>query len=128
STVRAIQNTTSKAKDGSHALMISFNSDNDQMYPTIGSNNVPRTLNGGETLTGYILKTQGSSVEVIFYVADQSGTWFKDDNSTTYVNSVQTWYPITFKVPANFQGPATHVGVVLFGYDAVVYIDAISWR
>ncbi|GHO46713.1 hypothetical protein [Ktedonospora formicarum] len=121
---------TSSAKDGSHVLMVSYNSDNSSSYPTLETPLLPKTLKSGQTITAYILKTQGSSVEASLYIADQNDTWYKatSDSNVAFVNSNQTWYSFTFRVPSNIQGPATKVGIILFGYNAVVYIDAIDWN
>jgi hypothetical protein len=47
---------------------------------------------------------------------------------TTVVQNDDTWYSVTFTLPANFKGSASQVGLILFGYNAVVYIDDISWH
>ncbi|GHO75846.1 hypothetical protein KSD_36170 [Ktedonobacter sp. SOSP1-85] len=129
-TVSALKNlSTSSAKDGSHVLMVSYDSDNNQSYPTFETGQLPKTLNAGQTVRTYILKTQGSNVEASLYIADQNDTWYKStaDSDTALVNNAQTWYSVSFTVPSNIQGPATKVGIILFGYNAVVYIDAYSW-
>lgn len=130
-TLLAVKNlSVSNAKDGSHILMVSYDSDNDESYPTLESSQLPKTLKAGQRITAYILKTQGSDVRASLYIADQSDTWYKamSDRDVAFVNNNYTWYSFSFTVPANIQGPATKVGVILFGYKAVVYIDAISWH
>ncbi|WP_244422232.1 hypothetical protein [Ktedonobacter racemifer] len=129
-TVSALKNlSTSSAKDGSHVLMVSYNSDNNQSYPTFETGQLPKTLNAGQTVRTYILKTQGSNVEASLYIADQNDTWYKSmaNSDIVLVNNAQTWYSVSFTVPSNIQGPATKVGIILLGYNAVVYIDAYSW-
>jgi hypothetical protein len=128
-TVQSLQNAAGVAYDGSRSLMVSWNSNDEKNYPTFGSDNVPTTLSAGQTVTGYILKTKGTHVEASLYIADQTGTWFKspNDSDTTYVSNNQTWYAVSYTIPSNIQGPVTHVGIILFGYNATVYLDSFNW-
>lgn len=127
-TIESITNVaTSQAKDGGHVLMVSFDSDNDQSYPCVGTSSLPAPLKAGQTIAASILKQKGSRVKADLYVVDQAGKWYSG-NTLTLVDSPNTWYPITFRVPSTMKGPATQVGIILFGDNAVVYIDAIHWK
>jgi hypothetical protein len=128
-TVLAIKNlSTSRAKDGSHVLMISYDSDNDQSYPTFETGQLPKTLNAGQTVRTSILKTQGSNVRASLYIVDQRGTWYKAaDSDCISINESWAWYSISYTVPSDIYGPASRVGIIFFGYNAEVYIDAYNW-
>jgi hypothetical protein len=127
-TIESIKNVaTSQAKDGGHVLMVSYDSDDDHSYPCVGTSNLPATLKAGQTITASILKRKGTRVKANLYVVDQAGKWYTA-SAYTLVDSTDTWYPVTFSVPSNLKEPVTQVGIILFGDNAVVYIDNINWH
>jgi hypothetical protein len=127
-TIESIKNVaTSQAKDGGHVLQVSFDSDDDNSYPCVGTSTLPAPLKAGQTITASILKRKGSRVKADLYVVDQTGRWYSA-NDTILVESSNIWYLVTFSVPSTIKGPATQMGMILFGDNAVVYIDAIHWR
>ncbi|HZU01928.1 MAG TPA: hypothetical protein VFA10_19815 [Ktedonobacteraceae bacterium] len=126
-TIQSIENVaTSQAKDGTHVLMVSFDSDDDNSYPCVGTNILPAPLKAGQTITASLLKLKGSRVKADLYIVDQTGRWYSA-NALTLVDSSDTWYLVTFTVPSTLKGPAAQLGLILFGDNAVVYIDAIHW-
>lgn len=127
-TIQSVENVaTSQAKDGKHVLMVSFDSDDDQSYPCVGTSILPAPLKAGQTITASILKLKGSRVKADLYIVDHTGKWYSA-NSLTLVDSANTWYLVTFRVPSTIKGPVTQMGMVLFGDNSVVYIDAIHWH
>jgi hypothetical protein len=125
-----------EAKDGGHVLMISFDSqsDNDHTpdsYPCLATSNFPAPLTARQTITAYVMKQKGSKVQASLYAIDSTGKWYKANDTkggTTLVQNDDTWYSATFTLPANFNGSASQVGLILYGYNAVVYVDDISWH
>jgi hypothetical protein len=70
-------------------------------------------------------------VQASLYAIDSTGKSYRANEvkgGTTLVQNDDTWYSVTFTLPANFKGSASQVGLILFGYNAVVYIDDISWH
>jgi hypothetical protein len=77
------------------------------------------------------MKHKGSKVQASLYAIDSTGKWYRANETkggTTLVQNDDTWYLVTFTLPANFKGSASQVGLILFGYNAVVYIDDVSWH
>lgn len=127
---------TKDAKDGNHVLMVSFDSESDDddtpdSYPCLATSSFPAPLKAKQTVTAYIMKHKGSKVQASLYAIDSTGRWYRANQTnggTTLVQNDDTWYVVTFTLPANFKGSASQVGLILYGYNAVVYIDDISWR
>lgn len=127
-TIDSIKNTaTNLARGGGHVLMVTYDSDDDHSYPCIGTSNLPGTLKAKQTITASILKQKGSRVRASLYVVDRAGKWYTS-GVYTQVASNDTWYSMSFTVPAKFPGAASQVGIILFGDYAVVYIDNFSWH
>lgn len=127
---------TKEAKDGNYALMVSFDSESDDddtpdSYPCLATSNFPAPLKARQTITAYVMKHKGSKVQASLYAIDSTGKWYRANETkggTTLVQNDDTWYSLTFTLPANFKGSASQVGLILFGYNAVVYVDDISWH
>ncbi|GHO93542.1 hypothetical protein KSF_035900 [Reticulibacter mediterranei] len=127
---------TKESKDGNYALMVSFDSESDDdntpdSYPCVATSNFPVPLTARQTITAYVMKHKGSKVQASLYAIDSTGKWYKANDTkggTTLVQNDDTWYSITFTLPADFKGSASQVGLILFGYNAVVYIDDVSWH
>ncbi len=126
---------TKEAKDGDHALMVSFDSDSGNnspdIYPCLATSNLPAPLKARQTITAYVMKHKGSQVQASLYAIDSTGKWYRANETkggTTLLQNDDTWYSVTFTLPASFKGSASQVGLVLFGYNAVVYIDDLSWH
>jgi hypothetical protein len=126
---------TKEAKDGDHALMVSFDSDSGDnspdIYPCLATSNLPAPLKARQTITAYVMKHKGSNVQASLYAIDSTGKWYRANETkggTTLLQNDDTWYSVTFTLPANFKASASQVGLVLFGYKAVVYIDDLSWH
>jgi hypothetical protein len=127
---------TKESKDGNYALMVSFDSESDDddtpdSYPCLATGNFPAPLKAGQTITAYVMKHKGSKVQASLYAIDSTGKSYRANEvkgGTTLVQNDDTWYSVTFTLPANFKGSASQVGLILFGYNAVVYIDDISWH
>jgi hypothetical protein len=127
---------TKEAKDGNYALMVSFDSESDDddtpdSYPCLATSSFPAPLKARQTITAYVMKHKGSKVQASLYAIDSTGKSYRANSvkgGTTLVQNDDTWYSVTFTLPANFKGSASQVGLILFGYNAVVYIDDISWH
>jgi len=126
---------TKEAKDGNHALMVSFDSDSGDnspdIYPCLATSNLPASLKAQQTITAYVMKHKGSNVQASLFAIDSAGRWYRANDTkggTTLLQNDDTWYLVTFTLPATFKGSASQVGLVLFGYHAVVYIDDLSWH
>lgn len=125
-----LQNSTSVALDGSHALMVTLSDSSSSDYPYISVNtdSMSSPPQAGQTISAYVyLPSNSVSLTARLFAADQQYHW-----SSNAVVKLQAgvWTHLTYLVPAN---TVLHQLGIQFnsstssGISTNVYIDAIGW-
>ncbi|GHO47772.1 hypothetical protein KSX_59350 [Ktedonospora formicarum] len=110
--------------DGRQSLLVAFNSANDQDFPFVFNDTLPTSLPAGKTVTAYIYAAQGTDVQATLFVMDQNWKWYGGSFVTLPSG---TWYRLSYTIPATMPGSARTLGVQLYGVQATIYIDAVTW-
>ncbi|HLZ58458.1 MAG TPA: hypothetical protein VKR06_16085 [Ktedonosporobacter sp.] len=121
-----MQNSTVQAKDGTHSLLISFNSSNSTDFPLVDTANMgTQPPKGGQTITAYVYLRQGSNVRVWLFAQDQNFGWYGSNTTVTLIAG--TWQKVTFTLPSSMSGSAARLGLQMDGTGATIYLNDIFW-
>ncbi|GHO47769.1 GH39 family glycosyl hydrolase [Ktedonospora formicarum] len=112
------------ARDGKQSLLVSLNSVNSNDFPFVFNDTLPTSLPGGKTVTAYIYAAKGSNIKATLFVMDQNWKWY---GGSFVALPAGTWYRLSYTIPATMPGSARTLGVQLYGVQATVYIDAVTW-
>jgi hypothetical protein len=128
-----LQNSTSVAYAGTHALKVSLsNADsNDYPYVSVGDPNLSAPPQPGQTITAYVYMASNSvTVRAKLFISDSSNQWHIGN-----VVNLQpgVWNRITFTVPQGISGQVNQLGIqfnspATGGPGCDVYIDGVGWH
>lgn len=122
-----LANSTKIAKDGTHSLLITFNSKIKTTYPHLSAAIDTNPPHGYQTIYAYVFVASGKNVQGKLYLLDRNFIGYYPGVYLSYL-TVGTWHRLSYIVPSSFKGAATRIGLEFTGTNATVYIDAIYWK
>lgn len=132
--VSQVQNTTSMAMGGKHALQVTLTNMGNGDFPfvSVGRSNLATYPKAGQTVTVYLyLPANSSGIEAKIFVMDDLYHWYDANEMTTLTPG--TWNRVTFTLPAGVTGQLRQLGVQFNTSNANpvsgdVFLDSVGWQ
>ncbi len=128
-----LQNTSTIALDGQHALQITLsnNSTSDFPYIVVDTSSQPNAPQAGQTISAYLyLASNSVSVNARIFVADNNYHWLLQDSVPL---SPGAWTHLTYTIPSSLNGNPRQIGIQFNSptggsISTNVYLDAVGWQ